>query len=74
MNSRLPWVPKVKDGIGLEDLLQEGVVSSEPVVGAGGLGKEKTHRISLVTERWLDSNEDVTELLSVNKQGSDHQS
>ena len=59
---------EVKDGIGLEDLLQVGVVGGEAVVRTGRLGKEQTHRITLVTERRLDANEHITELLSIHKQ------
>mmetsp|Transcript_13345 Transcript_13345/g.28290 ORF Transcript_13345/g.28290 Transcript_13345/m.28290 type:complete len:220 (+) Transcript_13345:1037-1696(+) len=59
---------EVEDSIGLEDLFQESVVGSESVVRTGGLGEEKTHGISLVPERGLHSNENVSELLSVDNE------
>mmetsp|Transcript_6591 Transcript_6591/g.14018 ORF Transcript_6591/g.14018 Transcript_6591/m.14018 type:complete len:1056 (+) Transcript_6591:730-3897(+) len=56
---------EMENGVGTEDLLEVRVVSGESVVRTGGLGKQQSHGISLVTERRLDSNEDVSELLSV---------
>ena len=41
---------KVENGIGLENLHKVGVVSCETMVGTGRLGKQQTHRISLILE------------------------
>mmetsp|Transcript_2297 Transcript_2297/g.5224 ORF Transcript_2297/g.5224 Transcript_2297/m.5224 type:complete len:337 (-) Transcript_2297:1170-2180(-) len=59
---------KVKDRIGVEDLLQVGVVCSKSVMGTCRLREEKTHGISLVSERGLHSDEDISKLLSVNNE------
>mmetsp|Transcript_25951 Transcript_25951/g.55789 ORF Transcript_25951/g.55789 Transcript_25951/m.55789 type:complete len:492 (-) Transcript_25951:760-2235(-) len=56
---------KVKDGISVEDLFKECVVSSKSVMRTGRLSEEKTHRIPLVSEGRLHTNEDISELLSV---------
>ena len=56
---------EVQDGVSLEDLLEVRVVCRESVVGAGGLGKKESHGVSLVPERRLDTDEDISELLSV---------
>mmetsp|Transcript_25798 Transcript_25798/g.39636 ORF Transcript_25798/g.39636 Transcript_25798/m.39636 type:complete len:462 (+) Transcript_25798:2288-3673(+) len=58
----------MQDGISLEDLLKVGVVSGESVVRAGRLSKQQTHGISLVTERRLDTNENISKLFSVNNE------
>jgi hypothetical protein len=49
----------MQDGISLENLLEESVVgSSESVMGTGGLSKEKTHWVTFVSKRGLDTTED----------------
>ena len=59
---------EVEDGIGLEDLFQVGVVGSETVVRTGGLGEKQPHGVTLVPERRLDTDEDISKLLPVNDQ------
>mmetsp|Transcript_2175 Transcript_2175/g.3567 ORF Transcript_2175/g.3567 Transcript_2175/m.3567 type:complete len:805 (-) Transcript_2175:182-2596(-) len=56
---------KVQDGISLENLFEVSVVGCETVMRARRLGKEQSHGISFVSERWLDTNKDISELLSV---------
>lgn len=48
----------------LEDLLQERVESGEAVVGRCGAAEQQPHRVSLVAEGRLHSNEDLAELLA----------
>ena len=55
----------MQHGIRFEDLLKVGVVGCETMVGAGRLGEQETHWISFVSERRLNTNKDVSELLSV---------
>mmetsp|Transcript_11276 Transcript_11276/g.23077 ORF Transcript_11276/g.23077 Transcript_11276/m.23077 type:complete len:232 (-) Transcript_11276:1381-2076(-) len=58
----------MEDGISFENLFKVRVVSSKTVVRTGRLGEKETHRITFVSEGWLNTNENVSEFLSVHKQ------
>mmetsp|Transcript_58566 Transcript_58566/g.137115 ORF Transcript_58566/g.137115 Transcript_58566/m.137115 type:complete len:587 (-) Transcript_58566:521-2281(-) len=59
---------KVQQRIRLENELQVGVESGKAMVRRGGLGKEQPHRVALISECRLHSQEDVAELLTINQQ------
>mmetsp|Transcript_25720 Transcript_25720/g.64239 ORF Transcript_25720/g.64239 Transcript_25720/m.64239 type:complete len:1163 (-) Transcript_25720:603-4091(-) len=58
---------KVENCVGLVDLLEVRVVRGEAVVGAGALGEQEAHRVSLVAKGGLDADEDVTKVLAVDQ-------
>ena len=55
---------EVQHGVGVEDLLHVRVVRSEAMMRRCTLAEEKAHRISLVPEGRLDTDEDVAQLLA----------
>lgn len=56
---------KVKHCIRLEHLLKEGVVGSKAMVRRCRSAEEQPHRVALISEGRLDSNEDISILLSI---------
>jgi len=59
---------EVQHSVGLKDLLQEGVVGGEAVVGGGGSAEQQPHGIALIPEGGLHPNEDVAKLAAVDQQ------
>ena len=53
---------KVQHGVGLEHLLQEGVVGGKAMVRRGGAAEQQAHRVALVAEGRLHANEHVAKL------------
>lgn len=56
---------KMQTGISAKDFLQIGVEGCKSMMRRGGTTEQKSHWISFVSKRWLNTNEHVAKLLAI---------